>query len=629
MLVSPRGSCQTRAPMRFALLSTLVLLAGCSQPNSLEWGARFERPADRTRARVVLLEFRRGGCMGDVLFSEEVLVAEGMGERVPTALDQGSYSVTARARDGECTWFASGCLEIELPSSDPAVVELIPDMEEVAACPAASCDAGSCRTSDAGTGDAGRDAPACVTCGGASCCSDCCDESCVDTSSDEANCGGCGEACALDQSCIAGVCTCPAGLGSCDGDLENGCETSVTASMEHCGACDTPCVSTNGNAVCGAGMCVLACTPGFGDCDSDGTNGCENTLDSATDCGGCGVACARANAVASCPGEVCRIGSCLSGFADCNGVDADGCEVQLNSLTDCGACRRRCDLLNATETCADGTCRILACDPDRLDCDGLDASSCEVGPAFDPRNCGGCGIRCNPGESCSGARCTCGAASGGVGGGPVCSGTSYCHDTVCAPAPTYSVMTPAPASVVYVNCTISGSTPPLRSRDEGTFSWPVPFDFRYWGTPSVNPSFTPNGVIAMEYGDPTPPAGIVGDSAAPNLLIAPLWADLVTRTAGFCHTTLGTAPNRQWVVEWEDVMVNGYSTSHLSFEVIFTEGTETIDFVYGTMNPSSAIGSAPLPSVGLENEFGTASVSPCPGGCWPASNSAVRFVPVR
>src|SRR5690606_5108991 len=75
-------------------------------------------------------------------------------------------------------------------------------------------------------------------------------------------------------------------------------------------------------------------------------------------CGGCGMACAPPHAIGRCNAGTCEIDECESGFADCNGIVADGCETPLNTLTDCGGCGVPCSRTNATATCATGTCQI-------------------------------------------------------------------------------------------------------------------------------------------------------------------------------------------------------------------------------------------------------------------------------
>jgi len=57
----------------------------------------------------------------------------------------------------------------------------------------------------------------------------------------------------------------------CDGEC-----TDISFSMEHCGACDSPCAPSNGYGLCDLGVCKLMnCQTGFYDADGDPLNGCE------------------------------------------------------------------------------------------------------------------------------------------------------------------------------------------------------------------------------------------------------------------------------------------------------------------------------------------------------------------
>src|SRR5262249_19578783 len=51
-------------------------------------------------------------------------------------------------------------------------------------------------------------------------------------------------------------------------------------------------------------------------------------------------------------------------------------------------------------------------------------------------------------------------------------------------------------------------------------------------------------------------------------------------TCGVFSTTLGTAPNRQFILEWRAIHY-GTTQAPNDFEVIFTEGSSTITVVYG------------------------------------------------
>jgi hypothetical protein len=109
-------------------------------------------------------------------------------------------------------------------------------------------------------------------------------------------------------------------------------------------------------------------------------------LDSRDNCGGCGVVCAT--------NEDCCAGS--TGNVACTSV---------LSTTNCGGCGVTCNLANATPVCLGGSCHVQACNAGYVDCNQLPSDGCEANLASDNNNCGGCGIVCTGGLSCSGGKC--------------------------------------------------------------------------------------------------------------------------------------------------------------------------------------------------------------------------------
>jgi hypothetical protein len=150
--------------------------------------------------------------------------------------------------------------------------------------------------------------------------------------------------------------TCNPGFADCDGDAANGCETALST-VNNCGACGVVCASAPGAvAQCSSGVCTSACVAGQADCNGNSADGCETNLTSdVSNCGSCGGICpVPAHATAVCVGGVCGIGGCASGFADCNGSSADGCEVNLTSNhSNCGSCGSVCA---SNEQCVGGIC---------------------------------------------------------------------------------------------------------------------------------------------------------------------------------------------------------------------------------------------------------------------------------
>jgi hypothetical protein len=87
----------------------------------------------------------------------------------------------------------------------------------------------------------------------------------------------------------------------------------------------------------------------------------------------------------------------------CNGVD-DDCDG-LSDEAPAGTLDCPLDATNATPVCTAGVCGYGACLPGFGDCDGTTANGCESTLATDPRHCGGCGMSCGLGDSCTASAC--------------------------------------------------------------------------------------------------------------------------------------------------------------------------------------------------------------------------------
>ncbi len=217
----------------------------------------------------------------------------------------------------------------------------------------------------------------------------CCDGACVDTNSDLAACGGCGVACPLDASCQSGACFKPdGGFFECPED-PSACPPGTLCSGIICEAAG--CAGAQDGQSCAFGAQVSE----IGECCG---GRCTDPATDPQNCGACGFGSSA--------------GSCVNGKAYPPPPDAGVCSV-------CPA-----DDECAGPYCVDPGCFLggvcftstgapAACCPS-----GASNSQACVDVENDPQNCGGCGIACPSGQTCSQGSCsgTTAACAGGVEG---------------------------------------------------------------------------------------------------------------------------------------------------------------------------------------------------------------------
>lgn len=243
------------------------------------------------------------------------------------------------------------------------------------------------------------------------------DDGCeIDIANDPNNCGVCGTKCpnypdGTAQPCTDHHCGCPAGKTYCSGI---GC-VDLASDGDNCGTCANACPAvdkeppTNAGYACRGGKCgQLICFSGWADCNNDLDDGCETDILSNSNCGACGIACD--------PGQTCTLTPdnnvlclCPPNLTLCGNT----CVDLMTDPSNCGVCQHKCPAPTADPrvstdsghpTCQMGFCGY-ECGEGWGDCDG--DGTCETDLRVDGLHCGSCGHQCDTasGQPCIGGSC--------------------------------------------------------------------------------------------------------------------------------------------------------------------------------------------------------------------------------
>ncbi|MBX5481317.1 MAG: putative Ig domain-containing protein [Myxococcaceae bacterium] len=173
-----------------------------------------------------------------------------------------------------------------------------------------------------------------------------------------------------------------------------------------------------------------------------------------------------------------------------------------------------------------------------------------------------------------------------------------------AQAQPYTVVGPATAPYV----PLSGGTT-LNVAPYTGVQVTIPFDFEFYGTVYTDVGVSMNGYIAFQGPlDATYQYGIPHNyTYLPNVGVAAWWTALdFSPTGSVKSEVIGTAPNRELVIEWKDVECVYWTCStggKFSFQIHLIEGSNRIRIAYGSQLPptgsEAAVGIMGGPNVGL------------------------------
>ena len=391
-----------------------------------------------------------------------------------------------------------------------------------------------------------------------------------------------------------------------------GCDADTMTDEDNCGSCGNKCPTGD---ICVASQCQAPCSSPTVVCPTE--PGCFNLTSDNQNCGSCGTpclppvggtvsgtaTCVQSQCVFSCPtdaGVVEGGGPIVQCGADSG---APGCFDLTSSANHCGSCGTACE---GGLTCTQSQC----CPPG----DGYCSGQC-VDTTTSPTNCGSCGAACPSPATCAAGVCT-----------------------------GYTTTNP---TLAFINaCTQTGAVTVLKN--DGIWSHTnllgLPFPFTFYGTSQTQFWLQNQGTIG--FGAPgsfPPPDGYPdctqgGNDSTTGYPAAVVFGDenLATGPNGVCYATLGMAPNQQFVATWSQVTDSLDTGSTLTFSVVLTQTTNTLDFMYltatGADGGTDSTVSGITATVGIQGlAGGVFAYTPysCAAGFLKTTPFVVRFAPVQ
>nr|BFE60672.1 hypothetical protein GCM10020063_051980 [Dactylosporangium thailandense] len=155
---------------------------------------------------------------------------------------------------------------------------------------------------------------------------------------------------------------------------------------------------------------------------------------------------------------------------------------------------------------------------------------------------------------------------------------------------------------------VNGTTVLTLTGDDAVQQVTLPFPVTYYGQSYSSAWIDTNGMLSFVDPQGPHPDDVVPipNAARPNGTVYVFGQDLIVDANASIRTlTSGTAPNRTFLVEWNNPSQYGNQTRRQNAEVLFTENSSTIKLNYSGLDNAYEQGSQAL--IGVENADGTAA----------------------
>ncbi|MEO6475878.1 MAG: choice-of-anchor D domain-containing protein [Luteolibacter sp.] len=161
------------------------------------------------------------------------------------------------------------------------------------------------------------------------------------------------------------------------------------------------------------------------------------------------------------------------------------------------------------------------------------------------------------------------------------------------------------------------------SGDDYAQSISIGFPFYFYDQTYSTLSASTNGLITFGGSSTSFSPLPIPNASTPNNFIAPFWTDMVKGgSSNILYTTRGSAPNRVFIIDYQDMEEYANSAARISFQVILYEGSNSIEMQFKKINGFSATRNV---SIGIEGPTGAVGISHKSLLQKPSIPSAVTF----
>jgi hypothetical protein len=180
----------------------------------------------------------------------------------------------------------------------------------------------------------------------------------------------------------------------------------------------------------------------------------------------------------------------------------------------------------------------------------------------------------------------------------------------------------------------------LTGQDDACESASIGFSFDFYGNAYTDVVVSTNGFVTFASAGCSSPTNVcIPDPTQPNDAIYAFWNDLNLGNnypeAKVYYETQGSAPSRQFVVEWYRVPHISDSASRFTFEIILFEGVgqDDVKVQYNTMsNGTGSFADGRSATLGIENSDGSdalqywcGAITPTPTAGPVSDGLAIRY----